>query len=78
MRVSPNETFQAQVDKRRVKKRSAKQEIKYLDRNFSVHLRIITCRDNFPVIMPATAFPAKSAAKTNEADHKSFHASRRI
>lgn len=32
MRVSPNETFQAQVDKRRVKKRSAKQEMKYLDK----------------------------------------------
>lgn len=82
MRVSPNETFQAQVDKRRVKKRSAKQEMKYLDRDLSVHLsvhlRIMTCRDNFPVIMSATAFPAKSTTKTNEANHKSFHASHHI
>lgn len=78
MRVSPNKTFQAQVDKRRVKKRSAKQEMKYLDRDLSVHLRIMTCRDNFPVIMSAMAFPAKSTAKTNEANHKSFHASRHI
>jgi len=32
MWVSPNETFQTQVDKRRVKKRSTKQEMKYLDK----------------------------------------------
>jgi len=52
--------------------------MKYLDKDLSVHLRIMTCRDNFPVIMFTVAFPAKSTTKTNEANHKSFQASRCI